>query len=316
MKKIAKILKIIFVFVFLFNFQSLFATNTWFSKNKTYSGQVKFKGITYKLPQGDWEVANKYDWHIMGIQGDGVTLVQIENNTIKYLMEFNSVTTSGKRQALVSQILDRAYFSGPDDGCYEKSEYYLVKVWRQGMAVNCLRIRHIDLKKEMYNPDYKPDADGFSEPYYMAGFKHFVKKRKLKIPKILISSQHAYMSPSHGGRTQLVYLDRNPEFFNVGKTLIGDENNSEYHQSNLSKHPKKKKLIDEITQQSFVYHRNFEDKLKAKDYQRLDLGFVENKKKENKNKSIVSELEKLNNLFKSGVITKQEFEAAKKKLLK
>ena len=84
----------------------------------------------------------------MGIQGDGVTLVQIENNTIKYLMEFNSVTTSGKRQALVSQILDRAYFSGPDDGCYEKSEYYLVKVWRQGMAVNCLRIRHIDLKKK------------------------------------------------------------------------------------------------------------------------------------------------------------------------
>ena len=316
MKKIIKIAKIIFVFAFLFNFQSLFATNTWFSKNKTYSGQVKFKGISYKLPEGDWEVANKYDWHIMGIQGAGVTLVLIENNTIKSLMEFNSVTTSGKRQGLVSQILDRAYFSGPTDGCYEKSEYYLVKVWRQGMAVNCLRIRHIDLKKEMYNPDYKIDADGFAEPYYMAGFKHFVKKRKLKIPKILISSQHAYMSPSHGGRTQLVYMDRNPEFLNVGKTLSGDENNSEYHQSNLSKHPKKKKLIDEIIQQSFVYHRNFEDKLKAKDYQRLDLGFVENKKKENKDKSIVSELEKLNDLFKSGAITKKEFEAAKKKLLK
>ena len=31
--------------------------------------------------------------------------------------------------------------------------------------------------------------------------------------------------------------------------------------------------------------------------------------------TIKSELEKLNNLFKSGVITKQEFEAAKKKLL-
>ena len=315
MKKIAKISKIIFVFAFLFNFQSLFATNTWFSKNKTYSGQVKFKGINYKLPAGDWEVANKWDWHIMGIQGDGVTLVQIENNTIKSLMDVASVTTSGKRQGLVSEYLNRIYFNAPTDGCYEKSEYYLVKVWKKGMAVNCLRIRHIDLKKEMYDPDHTIE-EGFSEPYYMAGFKHFIKKRKLKIPKILISSQHAYMSPSYGGRTQLVYLDRNPEFLNVGKTLIGDENNTEYHQSNLSKHPKKKKLVDEIIQQSFVYHRNFEDKLKVKDYQRLDLGFVENKKKENKNKSIVSELEKLNSLLKSGVITKQEFEAAKKKLLK
>ena len=139
---------------------------------------------------------------------------------------------------------------------------------------------------------------------------------KLKIPKILISSQHGYMSPSHGGRTQLVYLDRNPEFFNVGKTLIGDENNSEYHQANLTKYPKKKKFIDEIIQQSFIYHRNFEDKLKVKDYQRLDLGITKNKKKGNQNKSIVSELQKLNDLFKSGAITKKEFEAAKQKLLK
>ena len=315
MKKIIKIAKILFIFLSIINFQSLFASNTWFSKNKIYSGQVKFKGINYKLPAGNWEVANKYDWHIMGIQGDGVTLVLIENNKIKSLMDFNSVTTSGKRQGLVSEYLNRIYFNAPTDGCYEKSEYYTVKVWKKGMTVNCLRIRHIDFKKEMYDPDYTYE-EGFAEPYYMAGFKHFIKKRKLKIPKILISSQHAYMSPSYGGRTQLVYLDRNPEFLNVGKTLIGDENNSEYHKANLTKHPKKKKLIDEIIQQSYVYHRNFEDKLKVKDYQRLDLGFVENKKKENEKKSIVSELEKLNNLFKSGVITKQEFEAAKKKLLK
>ena len=96
----------------------------------------------------------------------------------------------------------------------------------------------------------------------------------------------------------------------------GDENNSEYHQANLTKYPKKKKLIDEIIQQSFVYHRNFEDKLKVKDFQRLDLGITKNKKKGNQNKSIVSELQKLNDLFKSGAITKKEFEAAKQKLLK
>ena len=314
MKKIIKSFKIIFIFLIFLNSQNLSATNTWFSKNKTYSGKVKFKGIEYELLEGNWELANKYDWHIMGIQGDGVTLVQVENNTIKALIEISQVSTSGKRQALVSQIIDRAFVSGVTDGCYEKSEYYLTKLWKEGMSSNCLRVRHIDLKKEMYNPDYNKDADGYEEPYSTAGFKYFIKKRKLEIPKVLISHQHFYMSPFHGGRTVFVYIDRNPEFFNAGKTLIGDENNSEYHKSNLNNHPKKKKFIEDIIQKSFIYHANFEEQLKVKDYQKLALGVINNKN--TKNKSIVSELEKLNELFKSGAITKKEFEAAKQKLLK
>ena len=83
MKKITNKLKIILALLIFFNFQNLYATNTWFSKNKTYSGEIKFKGLKFQLLDGDWQVANKYDWHIMGIQSDGVTLVQVENNTIK-----------------------------------------------------------------------------------------------------------------------------------------------------------------------------------------------------------------------------------------
>ena len=314
MKKITNLWKFLFTLLILLNFQSLSATNTWFSKNKTFSGQVKFKGIKYDLLEGSWEVANKYDWHIMGIQGDGVTLVQVENNTIKAIIDLNHLTTSGKRQGLVSQFLDRAYVNGVTDGCYEKSEYYLVKVWKKGMAANCLRVRHIDLKKEMYNPDHN-EEEGFKEPYSESGFIYFSKKRNLEIPKILISHQHFYMSPSHGGRTVLVYIDRNPEFLNVGKTLNGDENNSEFHKANLNKHPKKKKLVDDIIQKAFSYHSNLEDKVKAKKYQKLDLGIADKKPKYSENTSIAIELEKLNELFKSGAITKKEFEAAKKKLL-
>ena len=315
MKKINTITKIIFIFAFLFNFQNLLATNTWFSKNKTYSGQVKFKGLKYDLLEGNWEVANKYDWHIMGIQGDGVTLVQVENNTIKAMIMLNHISTSGKRQGLVSQILDRAYVNGVTDGCYEKNEYYLVKVWKKGMAANCLRVRHIDLKKEMYSPDYNVE-EGYQEPYNEAGFKYFIKKRNLEIPKILISHQHFYMSPSYGGRTVAVYIDRNPEFLKVGKTLNGDETNSEYHKANLNKHPKKEKLVNDIIQKSFVFHSNLEEKVKAKKHQKLDLGIANNKTKDSERKSVVSELEKLNELYKSKAITKEEYIAAKKKILK
>ena len=316
MKKISNVIKTLLALFIFLNFQNLSAASTWFSKNKTYSDEIKFKGITYELLEGEWTFVSKFDWHIMGIQGDGVTLALIENNTLKALVDIGHITTSGKRQALVSQILDRAIVNGVTDGCYDKSEYYSVKLWQKGMSANCLISRHIDLKKEMYNPDYNVEADGYGETYSTAAFKHFFKRNNLEIPKILISNRHFYMSPFHGGRTVAFSLDRNPEFFGVGKTLIGDENNSEYHKTNLGKYPKKKKFVNDIIQKSFVYHKNFEKKLKVKEYQKLDLGISNNKKKDTYKTSIVSELEKLNELFKSGAITKKEFEAAKKKLLK
>ena len=97
MKKISNVIKTLLALFIFLNFQNLSATNTWFSKNKTYSGEIKFKGLKFQLLDGDWQVANKYDWHIMGIQSDGVTLVQVENNTIKALFEISQLTTSGKR---------------------------------------------------------------------------------------------------------------------------------------------------------------------------------------------------------------------------
>ena len=36
-----------------------------------------------------------------------------------------------------------------------------LKFGQKGMSANCLRVRHIDVRKEMYNPDYNVDADGY-----------------------------------------------------------------------------------------------------------------------------------------------------------
>ena len=316
MKIMKTIKKILFAIFILFPSQNLAANNTWFSKNKTYSGQIKFKGLPFQLLDGEWAVANKYSWHFMGISSEGVTLVQIEKNTIKALFEISELTTGGKKQALISQWLNRAYFNSVTDGCYEKSEYYLVKFWQKGMSANCLRVRHIDVRKEMYNPDYKVDADGYSEPYQYAAFKNFIKKRNLDIPKILISHQHIFNSPFHGGRAFLIYVDRNPEFFDAGKTLIGDEKNSEYHKANLDTHPKKKKIVNKIIQKSYSFHRDFEDKLKVKEYQKLDLGIKIDKEDKKKDDLVVNQLERLNKLYESGSITEKEFKAAKQKILK
>lgn len=61
-------------------------------------------------------------------------------------------------------------------------------------------------------------------------------------------------------------------------------------------------------------HIQLEKFVNAKDDFRLDLNLTD--KKEDINNNFVNELEKINKLFKSGAITKDEFVKAKKKLLK
>ena len=117
------------------------------------------------------------------------------------------------------------------------------------------------------------------------------------------------------GAKILLYKVNNPELFGVSQTLIGNETNSEYHRDNLSKHPEKERFVKKVIQNSYTYHANFEETYKLKKYQRLDLGIKVDKEDIKKN-GLVTELERLNRLYKSGSITKKEFEVAKQKLLK
>ena len=65
-------------------------------------------------------------------------------------------------------------------------------------------------------------------------------------------------------------------------------------------------------------HKDFEKAMKAKKHHLLDLSEFTGDGYTSKQKSgdISGQLEKLNDLYKSGVLTKEEFERAKKKVLK
>ena len=305
--------KILYLILIISPIQEIFA-ETWFSKNKTYSSEVTFRGKKFNLPDGNWKMVSKWDWHIVGIQANGVTLAQIENNTLKAMIDFSELTSPGKKPGLVAEFLHTSLIKNKYDGCYEKNEYYFVKLWKKGGSFNCLRLRHIDLKKETYNPDYNALATGYSE-YYRYGFKKFVNDNNLLLPKILIQQRHMFYSQLTGGRAQLVTIDKNPEFLGVGPTLIGTEENSEYHKDNLSKYPTKEKLVKSILKESFIYHENFEEILGVRKHQKLYLNTGAKIKMKNDNSSLANQLEKINKLYKSGALTKEEFETAKKKLL-
>ena len=75
------------------------------------------------------------------------------------------------------------------------------------------------------------------------------------------------------------------------------------------------------TSKKAIQHNDFEKYMKAKNYQKLDLReFVKIKNnilsiQDSDNKGLTKQLKSLNELYKSGALTKQEFIKAKKKLL-
>ena len=74
-----------------------------------------------------------------------------------------------------------------------------------------------------------------------------------------------------------------------------------------------------LSTQSYL-HKKIEDSLKLKEYIRLDLAKYNpesNKVIIKKNsEDIIDQLKKLNDLYKDGILTKEEFEKAKKNILK
>ena len=65
-------------------------------------------------------------------------------------------------------------------------------------------------------------------------------------------------------------------------------------------------------------HLDFENLISAKEHHKLDLNNfspIKNTISQNQNNELLNQLKNLNDLFKNGVLTKEEFEKAKKKLL-
>ena len=74
--------------------------------------------------------------------------------------------------------------------------------------------------------------------------------------------------------------------------------------------------MDEFISISSQFHKEFESMLKAKKNHLLDIDkYISENKKKNTDKEITKQLKQLGDLYKSGVLSKEEFEKAKKKIL-
>ena len=156
--------------------------------------------------------------------------------------------------------------------------------------------------------------------------RKYQRESRIIMPDIVVNEYHQYASTNHKNRYHVVNIHHNPIVHGMEPSTGKDFETADYNPTKIMRFPKKEKFMKDLIKSSAIYHRAFEDAIGVKDRQRTNTSdFIEvksNSKKafndedRKKTKSVVDQLKELNNLKKSGVLSNEEFEKAKNKILK
>ena len=265
--------------------------------------------IKIKLNPGNWTVVRH---QYRGVPKQKIVGIgRVENNEIVEMIEVYEGLLAGYYIKYIEPILIELMFKDKHDGCYERSEYYLVEFYRKGSTFNCMVIRHTDVNKELNYPD-SPDGKAAASAY-----NFWIKSNSLTYPKVMLSSYHTYFSRMAGAKWYEVSYSIHPKLLNAPESNFFTEETSEYHKSNISKFPEHEETMKKWISISSRFHKNFENMSNAKSHHKLELSkyFIETEIEAKSDDPITDQLKQLNELFKSGALTKEEFEKAKNKIL-
>lgn len=268
----------------------------------------------FKIPlsSGNWEVVRRQTMSSWGIKQRVVGIIKTEKNEIVEMIEVYEGLLGGTYISHIDTAINEIMFKNKYDGCYEKPEYFHLQLFRKGRVHNCMIVSHWDTEKELYRPD-DPGKKGVARMY-----RNWVRKNSYITPKISLTSTHSYFSRHSGGNWYSVIYLINPKKLGAPKNKFYGEENSEYHKYNIENYPEHKKIMDKWMSISSKRHVEFENYNKAKKTHKLNLSqFIldfDNVKSENE-KNITEQIIELNKLYKEGILTKKEFEKAKKKIL-
>jgi len=307
-----KIILIFFFYLISLNYFSNTSAKVY-SIGTTLDKEIKFsKKFVLPLSEGKWEVVDRYTYSYYFLF-KGIAIVRVENNELMELIWIEKANLSGSYMGAVDHAVKEIVFKGQYDGCYERPEYYLVEVLKKGGTHNCLVIAHSDTNKEIYAPD---------DPYTTNSLlKKWIKDNSIIVPPITLWSYHSYFSRLNRGDWYVISYFVNPKLINSPKPKLLSEESSEFHKANISQFPEHKLAMDKFISIAAKRHKNLEKVFRAKNHHLLNLDkyILESDFEDSKNKgvkkNIVEDINKLNELYKSGVITKEEFKKAKDKIL-
>ena len=308
MKKNFSILVLWMIFLFSI-YSELHAKN--YRPNDVIDGKFNLnKKFELNLPEGKWIVVNARQESYYGLFSKLYTLVKVENNTAVEWISIAEMYTAGIYEDIVNQAIYEAIFKNKYDGCYERPEYYVVEVYKKGSTHNCFRVGHVDVHKDFYSPDDPAVSN--------AELKKWIRDNNIKIPKVGLDSFHAYFSRLASGKWYLLQYGIDPKILNAPKNRFVNEESSEYHKNNILNHPEHKLVMEKWVSISAQRHIEFENIIKVIKRHKLDLKDLSpliSKSSNNVSNDIVDQINKLNDLYKNGTLTKEEFEKAKSKIL-
>ena len=279
---------------------------------KLTTNQIKIdKKITIDLTEGDWFVARRDEAHYGWLTQFLFGFIRVDNGKVVEAIEVYDGDLGESFQAYVNDAVYRITFKDPYDGCYERPEYYLVEVFKAGIVHNCMVVGHRDLIKELNNPD---DPNGKQNSI---DYRIFLAEKNFELSNnIALYSTHWYFSRHNRNDWYRVYRFLSPSQLNAPKNKFLTEESSEYHKYNIDNYPKHKAIMEKWISNSAKFHKQFEIMNTAKKHHKLDLvKYIINDDSNIKQGNITKSLKQLNDLFKSGVLSDDEFIKAKKKLL-
>ena len=270
------------------------------------------KSFQIKLPSGKWIVAERSTEYYYGLTSKVYSLIRLENNKAIEAIEIAEMKTAGVYENAVNQAIYMALFKNKYDGCYARPEYTVVKFYAKGSSHNCFWLGHSDIYNDLFTPD---DPDLMTANTQI---KRWIKKNNVELPKVALFSNHTYFSRLKAGKWYALSYMIDPKVLGAPKNRYITEDTSEYHRNNIENYPEHKKIMKKWISTSAQRHIDFENSINALKRHRLDLNDLLPVKNDQKNElslNIAEQLKSLGDLFKSGVLTKKEFDNAKKKLL-
>jgi len=280
-------------------------SNSVDSSQKIFKNSINLTSkLKYPLPKGNWiKIHEDNDNWDCNIQTKFVLLGKVNDNKIVEAIKFEIINSAIKCTWILDYYIEDWVFN-PDpeiDNCYDKGNYFNINVIKKGWAHNCFITTHID--------PTTPKKDWEAEDFRLIA----KLKEKYKFSPIYLNSRHYFYSRTTIQKWFGIEYFVSPEVLNGPSSKPGDKQ-SEYHIFNINNHPSHLIAMNKWLETAKKRHIQLEKFVNAKDDFRLDLSLI--KKNKDINNNFVSELEKINKLFKSGALTKDEFIKAKKKLLK
>ena len=293
-----------------------FVNNVVFSKNfkdfkvdDLHSGDLKVDSkLTLKFPPGDWIVGSRDRWSWGPLIQNITTFVQIEKKNVSKVIEIYQFTASGLWGSHVNTFIeqDTFYENIEGYGCRKYKGNALLEFYKKGSAHNCLRVRHVDVQRHLYNPPKQWQKTA------SAPFRAWMKRNDYTIPDLLLWSWHSYFARTQAGKWTTVSFVEDPSHYGAKKKYISDRYNSEFHPDRINKFPEVKKIMDRFVKKSIERQRTLE---KAYEMPKRHVLKLSNITSVNSN-NLADDLKKLSDLYNKGALTKEEYEKAKKNLLK